>query len=140
MTPNGTSKHERAYAVIRRRILDGTYRPGHRLVIGTLAAELGVSPVPVREAIRRLEAEGRVVYRHNAGPRVAPADGRRSLRIGVDVGHTSTDAVLMDGRSIVAAVKTPSTGDVTGGIAAALEALMRDARVAPGAVAAVMIG
>lgn len=140
MTPNGTSKHERAYAVIRQRILDGTYRPGRRLVIGTLAAELGVSPVPVREAIRRLEAEGRVVYRHNAGPRVAPVDGRRSLRVGVDVGHSSTDAVLMDGRGIVAVVKTPSTSDVGGNVAAALEALMRDAHVTPAAIAAVMIG
>ena len=105
MTLNGTSKHQRAYAVIRQRILDGVYQPGHRLVIDALATEFGVSPVPVREAIRRLEAEGRIVYRHNAGARVAPIDRRRSLRIGVDVGNTSTDAVLMDGQSVVAAAK-----------------------------------
>jgi DNA-binding GntR family transcriptional regulator len=39
-----------------------------------LAAELGVSVLPIREAIRRLEAEGLVVYQPNTGPRVAPAD------------------------------------------------------------------
>jgi len=140
MTPNGLSKQERAYALIRRRILEGTYQPGYRLIISTLADELGVSAVPVREAIRRLEAEGRVVYRHNAGSRVAPLDGRRDLRVGIDVGRTNTDAVLMDGRSVVASVKIPSTAGITGRIVAALTELMRDARVAPAAITAVMIG
>src|SRR5699024_4404028 len=48
---------------------------GHRLVLGTIAAELGVSVVPVREAIRQLEAEGLVTYQHNVGARVAMGDG-----------------------------------------------------------------
>jgi DNA-binding GntR family transcriptional regulator len=68
------NKQERAYQAIRTRILDGTYGPGYRLVIDELARELGVSAVPVREAIRRLEAESFVVYRANAGAQVAPAD------------------------------------------------------------------
>jgi N-methylhydantoinase A/oxoprolinase/acetone carboxylase beta subunit len=137
---NGVSKHERAYRLIRARILDGTFPPGHRLVLETLAAELGISPVPVREAIRRLEAEGRVHYRHNAGARVAPADDRQQLRIGIDVGGSSTDAVVMDGATVVAAAKRPTTADVTGGIAAALDAVLREARPLPGAIAAVLIG
>lgn len=70
-TPN---KQEQAYNNIRERILDGTYVPGYRLVIDALARELGCSPVPVREAIRRLEAEGWVEYRPNSGAQVAPLD------------------------------------------------------------------
>jgi DNA-binding GntR family transcriptional regulator len=73
-SPAAITKQERAHGVIRERILSGAYGPGYRLVIDTLAAELGVSAVPVREAIRRLEAEGLVVYRPNAGAQVAPAE------------------------------------------------------------------
>jgi DNA-binding GntR family transcriptional regulator len=70
-TPN---KQEQAYNNIRERILNGTYVPGYRLVIDALAREFGFSPVPVREAIRRLEAEGWVEYRPNSGAQVAPID------------------------------------------------------------------
>jgi DNA-binding GntR family transcriptional regulator len=68
------SKQERTYTVLRERILDSTYGPGYRLVIDVIARELEVSPMPVREAIRRLEAEGWVIYRANQGARVAPVD------------------------------------------------------------------
>lgn len=68
------NKQERAYAVLRRRILDGTYASGYRLNIDALARELGISKVPIREAIRRLEAEGWVVTNRNTSPQVAPID------------------------------------------------------------------
>jgi DNA-binding GntR family transcriptional regulator len=68
------SKQERTYAILRARILDGTYGPGQRLVIDALARDLSVSPMPVREAIRRLEAEGWVVYQRHQGAQVAPLD------------------------------------------------------------------
>lgn len=71
------NKAERTYATLRRRILVGTYEPGHRLVLDALAREMGVSPVPVREALRRLEAEGWVVYTRNVGAQVAPIDDER---------------------------------------------------------------
>jgi len=45
---------------IRSRILDGTLKPGERLVEDRLSAELGVSRVPVREALRGLSVEGLV--------------------------------------------------------------------------------
>lgn len=69
-----TSKSQRAYDAIRERILDGTYTPGYRLVLGTLADELDCSVVPVREAIRRLEAEGLVHFERNVGATVAAVD------------------------------------------------------------------
>jgi DNA-binding GntR family transcriptional regulator len=68
------TKQERVYKEIRKRILSGAYGPGFRVVIDGLAREFEVSALPVREAIRRLEAEGLVVYRANAGAQVAPAD------------------------------------------------------------------
>jgi len=68
------TKQERVYRAIRERILSGAYGPGYRVVIDTLAEEFEVSGLPVREAIRRLEAEGLVIYRPNAGAQVAPAD------------------------------------------------------------------
>lgn len=72
--PAGESKQEFVYSVLRRCILDGTYPPGYRLVIDAIARELVVSPMPVREAIRRLEAEHWVVYQRHQGAQVAPRD------------------------------------------------------------------
>jgi DNA-binding GntR family transcriptional regulator len=71
------TKQEQVYAAVRERILSGEYGPGYRLVIDRIAAELGVSALPVREAVRRLEAEGLVVFRPNAGAQVTPADPSR---------------------------------------------------------------
>ncbi len=68
------SKHEAAYELLKSRIVDGTYGPGYRLVLDQLAREFGVSPVPVREAVRRLEAEGYVEFTRNVGARVAHLD------------------------------------------------------------------
>lgn len=62
------------------------------------------------------------------------------MRIGVDVGGTNTDAVLVDGLRIVASSKQPTTADVSGGVAAAIRAVLADGAAAPGAVDAVMIG
>lgn len=73
-TPAVGSKSERAYRTIKERITDGTYGPGYRLVLDQLAGELEVSPVPVREAVRRLEAEGYVEFRRNVGAQVASVD------------------------------------------------------------------
>src|SRR3546814_15364256 len=60
--------------------------------------------------------------------------------IGVDVGGTNTDAVLIDGRGIVASTKQPTTADVSSGIAAAIRAVLSESRVEPAMVDAVMIG
>ena len=49
---------ERVLAELRERIVSGVLRPGDRLVERELADDLGVSRVPVREAIRTLASEG----------------------------------------------------------------------------------
>lgn len=69
-----TSKANSAYEAIRRQIVDGEYLPGTRLVLDRLARELGMSTLPVREAIRRLEAEGYVEFKQNVGATVGALD------------------------------------------------------------------
>jgi len=68
------SKSQRAYELLHDRIVDGTYSPGYRLVLDAVGRELDMSVVPVREAIRRLEAEGLVSFERNVGARVAEID------------------------------------------------------------------
>jgi DNA-binding GntR family transcriptional regulator len=63
---------ERAYAAIRRRILDNAYPPGMQALEQTLAAELGISRTPVREALIRLQQEGLVEVIPRHGMRVLP--------------------------------------------------------------------
>ena len=62
------------------------------------------------------------------------------MRIGIDVGGTNTDAVLMDGPTVVAAVKRATSSDVTSGIVQALDGLQEQRQFEPTAVDAVMIG
>ena len=73
------TKQERVYRAIRERILSGAYGPGYRVVIDPLAEEFGVSALPVREAIWRLEAEGLVVYRPTRA-RARAQDPRSTVR------------------------------------------------------------
>ncbi len=49
---------ERIHERLRQAILTGEFPPGTPLIEGELAARLGASRTPVREALRRLEAEG----------------------------------------------------------------------------------
>ena len=62
------------------------------------------------------------------------------MRIGVDVGGTNTDAVLMDGVRVVASHKTSTTENVSSGIVSALERVLASGGCAPTQVTAVMIG
>ncbi len=63
-----------------------------------------------------------------------------SLRIGIDVGGTNTDAVLMDGLTVVSKIKTPTTPDVTTGITTALHHILESSGTATSEIAGVMIG
>lgn len=69
-----TSKANVAYDRIREQIVDGVFQPGTRLVLDRLARELDMSTLPVREAIRRLEAEGYVHFQQNVGATVSALD------------------------------------------------------------------
>jgi DNA-binding GntR family transcriptional regulator len=47
-----------AYQDIRRAIAEGRFAPGQRIVVNSLAADSGVSRIPIMQALRRLETEG----------------------------------------------------------------------------------
>jgi DNA-binding GntR family transcriptional regulator len=68
------TKSQLAYETIKARILDGRYGPGYRLVLDQIGRELEVSAVPVREALRRLEAEELIQFERNVGARVVAID------------------------------------------------------------------
>ncbi|HEY8743471.1 MAG TPA: GntR family transcriptional regulator [Chloroflexota bacterium] len=75
MTDLGYStKVELVYRDLRERIVNGVLLPGERLYLQTLADERGVSTVPVREALRRLESEGLVKNQPHTGATVAALD------------------------------------------------------------------
>jgi DNA-binding GntR family transcriptional regulator len=66
------SRVEQAYVEIRRRILDNYYAPGHHVLEHELAADLGMSRTPVREALVRLQNERFVQLIPRHGMRVVP--------------------------------------------------------------------
>jgi DNA-binding GntR family transcriptional regulator len=63
---NAGTAAETAYAVLREAILSNVLSPGTRLRADVLAKELGVSKTPVREALRKLQAEDLIVSAGNA--------------------------------------------------------------------------
>ena len=99
------SKSEQAYQAVKARIVEGAYTPGYRLVLASIAKDLGFSVVPVREAIRRLEAEGLVTFERNVGATVAGIDPTeylytmQTLSI-VEGAATAMSAPLIDATAI----------------------------------------
>lgn len=102
-TGRAQAKYREAYRYIHERILRGEFRPGQRVTIEALSRELRMSPTPVREAVRQLEAEGLVTYRPHAGARVAEVDGRAYAEV------VSVRAVLEAWATALAAPRAPST-------------------------------
>jgi DNA-binding GntR family transcriptional regulator len=93
---------DQVYSAIRERITDGSLQRGARIHQEDLADELGVSRTPVREALRRLAAEGLVEMRTNRGARVAD--------VGQDDMHAAYEArlVIEPGAARLAALQAPA--------------------------------
>ena len=100
----GINKSERAYLEIKSKITDGSFGPGYRLVLGQIANELQVSVVPVREAIRRLEAEGLVTFTANVGAQVVATDAR-------EYQYTMETLSLVEGMATARAAPNLTPGD-----------------------------
>ncbi len=62
------------------------------------------------------------------------------MRIGIDVGGTHTDAVILDGDKIIAATKALTSADVVSGVSNALDEILSSGGVVPKAIKTVMIG
>ncbi|MFI7481220.1 GntR family transcriptional regulator [Kocuria sp. M1R5S2] len=99
------SKSQQAYEILHARITGGDLAPGYRLVLSSLAADLGVSTVPVREAVRRLEAEGLVTFEKNVGAKVAAVDTTLYL-------HTMQTLAVIEGAATALAAPLLSPEDV----------------------------
>ena len=76
LRPTGAyrTKRELVYGALRDAIQSGRLRAGDRLIIHSISSELGVSDVPVREALFQLEAEGLIDNEPHVGAAVAGLD------------------------------------------------------------------
>lgn len=99
------SKSQRAYLWLKERISRQELAPGYRLVLGSIADELDMSVVPVREAIRRLEAEGLVTYERNVGARVSMIDDTQYR-------HSMETLAILEGSATALAARRLTTDDL----------------------------
>ncbi len=99
------SKSQRAHEWIKDRIAAGDFAPGHRLVLGSIATELDMSVVPVREAIRQLEAAGLVTFERNVGAHVAMVDDAQYR-------FSMQSLSILEGAATALAARTLTTEDL----------------------------
>ena len=62
------------------------------------------------------------------------------IRIGIDVGGTNTDAVIMDGERVIASFKAPTSPDVMSGVSESLKGALTESGVPAQAIDVVMLG
>lgn len=114
------SKTETVSRYLRGKIRSGEIQPGQRLLLDILAQELGVSPTPVREALRRLQAEGLVTYEPYKGVTVRGVTEH-------ELKHVSHLRVMVEGYAARLAAKniTPEQLGLLVSIHAEMESLYR---------------
>src|SRR5690349_24897911 len=81
LTRGATTKADGAYLEMRNQILLGTLEPGSRVDYVRLAASLGVSITPLREALRRLEADHLVIRNAHKDVLIAPLTEREATEL-----------------------------------------------------------
>jgi DNA-binding GntR family transcriptional regulator len=114
---------------IRDKILGGVYAPGSALLQDSIAAEFGVSKIPVREALVRLRAEGLIDIEAHRGFRVRPLSAAEvdevfrlrltlepeAAAIGAKVAKDEDRAAARDAlRALDAALAAGALGDIGG--------------------------
>ena len=83
MQPIGAARSKKEFVTdaLRTAILNGELTPGTRLIIDELAEQLGVSPIPVREALQQLAGDGYVVIKPYVGAEVAPIEAESVIEV-----------------------------------------------------------
>ena len=76
-----STKTEFVYQTIRKEILDGQLKPGQRLRLTELATRYDISEMPVREALRKLQHDGLVVFENHRGATVSDLGLERIVEI-----------------------------------------------------------
>ena len=100
---------EHAYAQIRNALMSGGFEPGEKLTLRGLAAQLNISPTPIREALRRLAAEHAIELAPNRFIRVPVMHAKelnelRAIRTSLE-GLATERAVPRMTHEIVAALR-----------------------------------
>jgi DNA-binding GntR family transcriptional regulator len=80
---NFKTKTQAVYETLRHDILNGKLKPGEKIVISKLAKAFGLSGIPVREAIKKLESEGLLQVIPHFGTTVSRIDGKEFIEIGL---------------------------------------------------------
>ena len=70
-----------AYETLRQAIIEGRYKPGDKLTISIIAKKLGISDIPVREALQRLESDGLVENTPHVGFNVTSPEFDKYLEV-----------------------------------------------------------
>ncbi len=74
MEANFKTKNEAVYEMLRRKILQAKIKPGEKIVVSDLSKKIGVSEIPIREAVKKLESEGLLSVIPHVGIRVTKID------------------------------------------------------------------
>jgi DNA-binding GntR family transcriptional regulator len=96
---------EHAAQDVRERILSGALAPDERILLDAIADDLGMSPIPVREALRTLATEGLVARLPRRGYKVAPV----TL---ADLDETYRVRLLLEPLAVSLAVPTLTAADL----------------------------
>ncbi len=75
------TKNVAVYEALRRDIVDGKLKPGQKIIMSDIARRFGLSEIPVREAIRRLESDGFVKFTPHIGAVVSEIDEKEFIEI-----------------------------------------------------------
>ena len=68
------TKNEAIYEMLRQEILQARIKPGEKIVISDLSKKIGVSEIPIREAVKKLESEGYLTAMPHVGITVSKID------------------------------------------------------------------